>query len=429
MVRKAALLTEALRLDESRTLIHRALNLIRRGLAGNLNIATASREGWTLSSTVTFENSQAVFRRWNELASLKCHAGMELDSLSRALKGTEDNREAPRFDLGSRRTTSRRIVSSHHRLVSAYRAIRLSEVAGLPPRNNPARDDLVAVESASGILSLAAEELVTENPELAIRLALRVCKYDRDALLQRVLSRATIGMLSEESALTLAQICIGIIHYSLPRVTTPGGHVPPIFWVERMRVAMEVLSRLVLRLDPDTSKMVLDLGLVCYRTPEVAQHFWLEEPLNSLLMRAWDALPRGYRADSVFDILKAPIVGMDGFRAHSRLQDPGRFVESDDLPSRSDPQYEHQFREAVDFLTRGLRAGDGARNRSAMRLLGLSKSENLTASEKLEVANALWSANDPVLSNTTGPNSLLDWVYLILPQLEPTQGEQSFRRK
>ena len=142
-------------------------------------------------------------------------------------------------------------------------------MAGLPPRNNPSRDDFGAAESASGILSLAAEELVIENPELAIKLALRVCKYDRDAMLQRVVSRATIGTLSEESALELSQICIGIIHYSLPRVSAPGNNVPAVFWVERIRVAMEVLSRLVLRLDPDTAKPVLDLGLVCYRTPGV----------------------------------------------------------------------------------------------------------------------------------------------------------------
>ena len=97
MVRKAALLTEAVRLDESRTLIHRGLSLIRRDLAGDFGIAAASREGWTLGSTIIWDNSQAVFRRWNELASLKCHAGMELDSLRRALLGSEDGREAPRL--------------------------------------------------------------------------------------------------------------------------------------------------------------------------------------------------------------------------------------------------------------------------------------------------------------------------------------------
>ena len=87
MVRKAGLLTEAARFDESRTLINRALNLIRRGLAGDFNIAAASRESWALGSSLTWDNSQAVYRRWNELASLKCHAGIDLDNLTRGLLG------------------------------------------------------------------------------------------------------------------------------------------------------------------------------------------------------------------------------------------------------------------------------------------------------------------------------------------------------
>ena len=137
----------------------------------------------------------------------------------------------------------------------------------------------------------------------------------------------------------------------------------------------------------------------------------------------------GYRTDCSFDVLMAPVVGMEGFEAHSRLQDPGRFVEADDLPSRRRTEYEHRFREVVDFLIRGLLADDGARSRATLRLLSLWMSDNLTASEKSEIASALWNAYDPIFGNTTGPNSLLDWVYLILPQLEPTQAERSFRRK
>ena len=104
-------------------------------------------------------------------------------------------------------------------------------------------------------------------------------------------------------------------------------------------------------------------------------------------------------------------------------------MEADDLPSRSDPEYEHRFQEVVDFLTRGLGSEDGARNRATLRLLSLSISGSLTDSEESGIANALWSASDPVLNNTSGPNSLPDWVYLILPQLEPRQAERSFRRK
>ena len=83
----------------------------------------------------------------------------------------------------------------------------------------------------------------------------------------------------------------------------------------------------------------------------------------------------------------------------------------------------------MDFLIRALRAHDSARNRATLRLLSLSISENLADAEESEIANVLWSGSDPVLSGITGPNPLLDWIYSILPELEPHQAEQSFRRK
>ena len=224
-------------------------------------------------STWTFDNGQAVYRRWNELASLKCHAGTELNNLTHALRGTEEQKEASPFDLGIRNRPGIRYSNEgHNRLIASYRAVRLPEIAGLPPVNYPSTDSDIPMAAASGILVLAGDTLVERNPELAIRLALRTCNYDKDKMLQRVLSRAIIATLPEDSVATLAQICIGVIHYGLPRMMQPSTLMSGISWVERMRVAMEALSRLALRLTPDMAKTALDVGITCYQTRHVAQH-------------------------------------------------------------------------------------------------------------------------------------------------------------
>ncbi len=63
--------------------------------------------------------------------------------------------------------------------------------------------------------------------------------------------------------------------------TTLIEHGLPHGWVERIRVAFEVLSRLVLRLDPDSALDIFDKALEYYanRRDRVASHVWLSEPL------------------------------------------------------------------------------------------------------------------------------------------------------
>ena len=78
----------------------------------------------------------------------------------------------------------------------------------------------------------------------------------------RVLSRTRVATLSTNSAGALAEICNSIIEYALLRIVgTDARGYRPIFWLERMRVAMEALSRLVLRLEPERVETILNKAL------------------------------------------------------------------------------------------------------------------------------------------------------------------------
>ena len=56
-------------------------------------------------------------------------------------------------------------------MITAFRAVRLSEVTGLPPVNFPDSDFPLGAGAATGILKLGAEELITVGwtPQLGQR--------------------------------------------------------------------------------------------------------------------------------------------------------------------------------------------------------------------------------------------------------------------
>ena len=429
-IRKAALLTEIRRHDESGLLLEEALSSIRENDSGLGSIAVATLESWALGSTLNHSTRRAVFRRWDELAALKCHSWDELDHVARAMGGTEEKQNMPSYELGISRAKPVRWSNDRYtRTIAAYRAVRLPEVTGLPLVNIPSGDLPIPTAAASGLLKLAAGELATVNPELSIRLILRVCTYDRDELLLRALSRTRVAILTDDVTTQLAQTCMRIIKYTLPRLLTSDEMKTAISSVERMGVAMEVLSRLALRLTPDMVSAALDIGLECYQTDRVRGHHLLGPPLTSLLRWTWEALPENHRAERVFDLLLAPIVGLDDFEAVSNFPDTSKFIKAKDIPSERTSDSQIYFEEALHFLIRGLRGNDDARSRATLRLIWLVLSGGLTEDELEEIANALWDNADPVMTNASGPNTPLDWVYLVLPETKDGQALDSFKSK
>ena len=429
-MRKAALLTEIGRHDESGALIEEALKSVGENHSSTPNVAVATLESWALGSKLNDRTRHSVFRRWDELATWKCHAWDEVDHIARAMRRTEEKRDKPSFELGIGRTTGVRWSNDNYtRTIAAYRAVRLPEITGLPPVNFPSGDLPIPTAAASGLLKLAADELANINPELSIKLLLRVCTYDRDEVLLRVLSRTRVATLNDDVTTRIAQICMRRIEYTLPRLLASDETERAISSVEGMRVFMEVLSRLALRLTPDMVNATLDIALECYGSDRVRGHFWLGPPLTSLLRWTWEALPEKRRTERVFDLLLAPIVGLDDIEAVSDIPDTSQFIRVEDIPSERTTENHACFEQAVHFLIRGVRGNEEARSRATLRLIWLVEAGRLTGDELEDIANALWDNADPVKNNPPGPNTPLDWVYLVLPERKCGQALDSFKSK
>ncbi len=421
MLRKAALLSEAGRDEEGVKLAQQAIANIRRFPVDDRSVAGPSREGWALWSTIDHESQSEVFKRWNELASRNCDAYAEKAGVIRTLSSKVASSTPPPFDLGTVRDGWSTRFESSNRLAPAFRAIRLSEVAGLP-----AATPQVFLPRATGadILQLAAEHLAKFRPELAIRLVLRSCTYDKDKSLMRVLSRNHLALLSDDAVQRLVRDCTRVIDYGLPRG-----------WVEHIRVGMEALSRLVSRLESDSALETLDYAFEEYRNRQhrVMSHAWIGPPLQNLLERTWKSLSQNQRKKRSLDLLGAPIVGLDGFTAQftEDYPDPGELISGDSgiwLPDRSDDN-EAQCQDVVNLMLRALRTGGEARKRAATRLAPIAVKGFMTEAETFEVANALWAAEYVPANDLPTATALYDWAFLVLPEPEPGLADRRFRRK
>lgn len=434
MMRKAAILVETDRLDDAVRLLNRSLLLVREAPRGNFTVATPSREGWILWLALAFERGfshstdevmevPSAFRRWQQLAALECDAFAQKRDFLSALQDNPEKQDGPLFELGARRGKAIHFSNAEYeRWIAARRAVRLSEVAGLPP----SASHMVV---ASDMLAIAADHLVTADYALASRLVLRFAKSENDATLNRVFARPRIATVPLKEIDALVELTTNSITYVLPRVVSASARAN--FWITRLRIAMETLSRLVLRLSAARAEAIFKQALSYYRMEGVAQNRWLQTPVDHLLSRSWEALPKSYRTGLIFDVLSAPIVGLDGLEIADRFYpDPGSLLSSvEDIAPPRAQETEGRWSEIVQLIVRGLRTGGEARRRAASRLILLVLWGRLAENEISLVAQALWKGDHTMPNTLPGEVMLYDWTFMLLPEPEPGLAERLFRRK
>ena len=428
MMRKSALLFEMGRNNEANQLIVTTLATIRENSVNGRSVANASREAWALWSAISVDEiiSGRVdeFRRWEELTVLKCNARTEKHHYAEAIKDKGNTPQAPAFDFGIVRRPGISFSNvEYHRYLAAHRAIRLTEFAGLPPSPN-----YFAV--ASDILGLAAEELSLHDSELAARLVLRITNSGGNHLLDRILSRTRVASMPADSVTKLAQICLDTIDFALPRTIVTGESSGSQFWLERLCVAIEALSRFVVRLDPEMANSIFVKALSWYGNSKIARNLLMDQPIRNILTRSWQALPKTYKTNRLLDVLVTPIAEMNGFTVHGHLYpDPGHLIPEDTTSPRRTSDNENLWQKVVSILVQGLKEGGEPRNRAAVRMTWIINQSVLKIAERKELIEALWDKKYAKHDELPSGTSLNDWVFLFLPEPEPGLAERCFRRK
>ncbi|MCY4652919.1 MAG: hypothetical protein OXC95_07110, partial [Dehalococcoidia bacterium] len=355
-------------------------------------------------------------RRWAELVALNCDVYSERIAIANSLSSSSDAQDPPDFDLGYEHAITIMGIGVSPE-VDPYRAVRQAEVAGVPPF---VMHGALRIGVFNDILKSAALRLADIQQELAIRLVIQNCNSENDDTLNRVLSRTRVALLPIQTTQKLANDCIKLIEYGLAKG-----------WVTRPRVAMEVLSRLVLRLDPERALDVFDKALAYYGNGG-GLHWWLSRPLRNLLQRSWETLPADLRVERVLNVLGAPIMGVDGFRAtFSDYPDTGDLLIGDAAPILPErvSENEEQWQHIISLLVRGLKAGGEARRRACRRIAPIANKGIMTKAEEFQLGEALWSEEYVTPNGLPIGTGLHDWALLTLPEPSADLASDRFFKK
>ena len=429
MVRKAAILYGVGRTADAAQLCKGAIFAMRQMTDDGRSVAGPTREGWALwlawaieYRTLSVEGTDSLDveqyrRRWRELAGLQCDALSERDDYLYILKGSGSKNNAPAFELGEETQPGFifSIGDDDYKWSAAHRAIRLIEVAGLP-------------SFESGILMPSIDVLYIQKPELAVRMLLHASTHHEDDGIKRALSRNQVARMNMDLVVKLDAACDDIISYASHFFGIPETGDQTWFWRDRLGVAIEIQSRLAIRVEPDRADASLDKAIKYYNDTswDGAAHI-LASPIRNMLKRSWEALPKDRRTQRVIDILRLRLVGTDSFVTGSHYYTPGELLYVEYLPASRPSRDDPQWYDAIATLVRGLKAGGEARKRASYRISSDTIINSLTQDEVVAVAKAFWPNN----SNHHLPvgTILKDWVFLLFPEPIADKAKQGFRSK
>ncbi|MCY4652325.1 MAG: hypothetical protein OXC95_04085 [Dehalococcoidia bacterium] len=125
------------------------------------------------------------------MVALNCDVYSERIAIANSLSSSSDAQDPPDFDLGYEPAMKIRRFGVAPE-VKSYRAIRQSEIAGVPPY---VMQDFVRIVVLSDILDSAVLQLADAQQELAIRLVIQNCDSENDDTLNRVMSRTRVALL------------------------------------------------------------------------------------------------------------------------------------------------------------------------------------------------------------------------------------------
>ena len=417
MMRKSALLWEIRRDSEAAELLDNAITAIKAMPPDDSSLASLSRESWATFVALDWDNRLTLLDRLKELVPMRCDALGERQSVSDSMRRNKAENDPPPFDINILRGASDRWIN-YDPHAAAYRAVRLSEMAGLPPFTG---NETVWAE----VLKKAAEEVADYSLEFAVRLVLRACSGDKDKTLGRVLTRAKIATIPTELAGTLAQICLNatdnITRDSVSRDSATH---------QRFYTAVEVLSRLAIRLEPDQAESILNKAVGYCQNAELARAV-VGGTIRNLLMRSWEALPDERRQRRTMDLLSSDIIGLNNIEPilEQNWPDPGELVRYTETKLLRTPENEQQWQSTIDLIVRGLVANATARRRASYRMLSLVDSDLLTEDESQKIASALWDEHYTAPDGLPENTDLYDWEFLTLPELTPGLAQEKFRMK
>ncbi|WP_114809730.1 SIR2 family NAD-dependent protein deacylase [Paraburkholderia kururiensis] len=425
-LRKAALLMELGRADEATELLALAYgNLRENHRRDRQSIPIMSRllwAHWLLEAVQRGSLSEgseelpsfveSTYRRW------KCDPWSWLD----ALRAGIDNRQKeylkrrnpiePQFGQGRYRDRSNESPNVND--VSDFLLLDgLSRICGIPLRMDSRGIGI-------GLLADKATSLVlnggTSDELLDLTLAIRAASSDTSPAVKDVFGRINVACLGPRVVDALVpRILSAVKYWQLERSKATKGGAS----LSKLRVLMEVLARLAVRVPPAQAKDLFVLATSMGQQPEM-RHMWLLDALDSLLTNSLESIPKSNQSDVLLVALKFPlpqeIAGGDTLNwPNPVVKHPGARGASSIVDER--------IAQLIDAVRTGVGASKCA---PLLRLLPLAcEADFLTSVEQEKLANAVWG-EAPVYA-ALPETGLLPHTLLILPTRDASRAEALVR--
>lgn len=189
--------------------------------------------------------------------------------------------------------------------------------------------------------------------------------------------------------------------------------------LSRLRVLLEVLGRLVVRVPSADAKILFRLATEVGHTP-VSQYHWLSESLESLLLNSMTSIPASEQRELLLDALMFPLpqeikAGTIWSWPNPVIEHPGARESSCVLDER------------IAALIRAVREANGtAKSAPLLRLLPLSATDDfLTARESNALFHAIWGDSESY--ENLPETGLYPHTLAVLPAGDRTRVEQLIR--
>jgi hypothetical protein len=426
-LRQASLLMELGRFDEGEKLIataygelrenHRrdrySIPILSRLVWAHVLLNAAHRFGQPTEELPTFVESN--YRKW------KCDAWTWIEDIrektnKKQEKYLKDQKPIePLFEQGHYRdNSSQRSYSNQTPELLLLEG--LTREVGIPLRSGSAFMNV-------NLLAGAVEKLVLSGGNGAelkdYTLAIRASSSENSSGIKDVFTRIGVARASKDVVHTLVdRLLIAIDYWRKQRskgTKEQQGHA-----LSALRVQMEVLARLVVRVSPEKSKEIFLLALSIGHLSDT-QHFWLFDVIDHLLTHSLSSIPKSKQGELLEYALAFPMQSEVTERKFPRWPNPivscpnarNTYV---NLDSRI-----HQLIAAAALKE------STSRTEALRRLLPLAKQEEfLTQVERNSLATALWGSSPDY--KTLPETDLFPHALLFFPTPDATKSESLVRQ-
>ncbi|MBU6994052.1 SIR2 family NAD-dependent protein deacylase [Ferrovum myxofaciens] len=417
-LRQAALLMELGRFDDGERLITEAYRELRERYRHNRNsIRILSRltwAHWLLKAVTQYQTGRTVealpnFKDW------KCDPRDWIENIQeKASKQQEEylknkNSIEPSFEQGHYRDNSNKHStgndSSEFLLLEG-----LSRSVGIPLRSGSAF-------MGTNLLAGSVEKLMLSGG-IGVKLwdytlAIRAASDENSPSIKGVFTRIGVACASKEVVDTLVDRILPVIGYWREKRSKETTNQQR-YALSALRVLIEVLARLVVRVLPEKAKEIFRLSVSLGQQRNL-QHHWLFDAFNHLLTHSLKSIPESEQGELLADALAFPLQSEMAVNGDfPRFPNP---VINHPDERETYPGIERRVGELIEAVTPG---GSVSSTAALLRLLPLVEKEGfLTQIERDKLASVLWGSAPTyqVFPNT----GLLPHALLLLPTLDAGQ--------